>query len=324
MQPSHTYHPPTPPPSTTYHPPSTNTSTSTADTTSPTQPHHPPANSDPYDTTPNRHPKPTRSVHLLDQPQVDPLTDPHELRINVRADGDGTGTMTVANGRPLLPPGYPVDLRNPYRAVTELQRAGFPTEAGRLRDRMPAVWTELQAEPAEPFTLINPADAETEEEAEALLDGTGGISLYADPAAPTVIAGPPKAGKTSVIVAALAARPDMRTLILAGEGLRWIRRRVATWHPQPGNVRLATIPTDSQHDRARAAISEFSPHLVVLDPFVEAVALWSLEANSDTTPGIIVNRLHDLAGEVPIIIAAHNRKTGAGGPPLDQIREPAP
>ena len=96
-------------------------------------------------------------------------------------------------------------------------------------------------------------------------------------------------------------------------------RRVADWHPQPGMVRIAPIPTGTQWDQARAAIAAHHPTIAILDPLVEAVTAWGLESNADTTPATVINRIHDLCGQIPTVILAHNRKQ-TDGPAIDQIR----
>ena len=147
-----------------------------------------------------------------------------------------------------------------------------------------------------------------------------GPAIAADPLAPTVLHGPTGVGKTSIMVSMLAHRPTLRAVWCAGEGIDWAHQRLQQWHPQPDNVLVVRQPYPIQEEQYTDLIRSHEPQVVVVDPYAGWVTAWQLAENDAGTPTMLRDIVHRIAGELPVLIAAAERKPTEGTRGLDRIR----
>lgn len=179
----------------------------------------------------------------------------------------------------------------------------------------------LGKEPPEPVVeRIRAADAPEPVTASLLLAEEGPV-VGADPAAPTLVSGPAKAGKTTVVAGMLGARRAVSAVWIAGEGKKW------TWHQlHRSGAHRATIydlPVGKSITKTAELVAEDAPELAVLDPYGIAASVWGYDTNHDTTASAILRRVQEIVGPIPVIIIAHDRKSGEqdrSGPLLDRPR----
>ena len=237
--------------------------------------------------------------HENHAPYTNPQGDiPTELITSPVIRAGGLGIWL--NGRPRVEP-----LRDLLPRMTEESIEGtFPQEIAAARYPPRSSWTVLRA-----------GEAADHEE---LFDRTAPIRLAADEAAPTVITGPPKVGKSTLAIAALAAHPTLKAWYLAGEDKGGIRQRIDKVHPHPENVVVGGIPTETPE--IIEALRSHEADLLVVDPLTAFIAQYAMEENAAGAAAQVVRRVQQIPDHpVPVLLIAHSRKDG-NPRSLDSIR----
>lgn len=165
---------------------------------------------------------------------------------------------------------------------------------------------ELATIPPEELVLVestDPAPAETE-----LLHPAYGPPITTDPAQPTVIGGPPKAGKSWWGLRIAHGFPHLRTVIISGEGSGIWHRRAAA-HKTP--IGIMPIPTPAQDEQAAALLADAD--IVIIDPLARWYGRRGIDPNDPGAVDRELDRIAELTQTATVLIH-HIRKTVYTGP----------
>lgn len=218
----------------------------------------------------------------------------------IEDDQDGQTVKTLAPGKHFLNGDKSILLEN-----GRIYGQGLPEPI-----RLAFTRTRIRELTVEPPELEIRLGTEPIKEKEPFLNNSRpGILIPADPHAPAVLTGKQKVGKSSIVIKCLADNPELRTVILAGEGIDHLHRRLIDWHPRPGQVLFVSPPVPDQDGKATEAIARFDPDLVVVDPLITLIGRRSWKENEATTATRIKDLIHDLAGRpVPSVLVQHWNK----------------
>lgn len=216
-----------------------------------------------------------------------------------------------------------------YKANTHVETAVI-TKNGQLFGagldpsiRRAVTRARLDQEPPEPppYQFTASSDPYPSANSSLLLAEEGPV-VGARPKEPTVVSGAAKAGKSTVVAMMLAARRDTPAIWLAGEAKETTHRTLGTAGAH--RVLVGPLPTTRrQIEQASKLALDHQPEIAVLDPYGIAAATWGYDANHEETAAKVLHRLHEIVGEIPVIIITHDRKSGEhsrSGPALDRPR----